>query len=148
MPCERRRTGEREMWRTRRAVSYFIALIASFFSTVICFFSLCQQLLDKWFENESLISRPSVTEQVNSLRRKCLQVNTHLSRTEQTRARSRCFTCGCFSPPVNLVWLGFRGRSCSVRPWLFIWLWISGNVWPWFVLMLKLPCILLNKSLR
>lgn len=129
----------RAMWRTRRAVSYLIALIASFFSTVICFFSLCQQLLDKWFENESLISRPSVTEQVNSLRRKCLQVNTHLSRTEaDTRSLSlfylRMFLGTCKSRLIG-VSRAFLFRSA----WLFISLWISGNVWPWFVLMLKLP---------
>lgn len=68
-----------------RVLSYLTALIAScpgdtsfllLLSSSLCFslscsFShsaaLCQQLLDKCSQNESLISRPGVTEQVNSL---------------------------------------------------------------------------------
>lgn len=69
-------------------LSYLAALIASYpgdasflllLSSPLCsslsrsFFShsvaLCQQLLDKCSENESLISRPGVTEQVNRLKR-------------------------------------------------------------------------------
>lgn len=84
-----------------RVFSYLIALIASYpgdpsflllFSSPLCFslshsFShsaaLCQQLLDKCSQNESLISRPGVTEQVNSLGNKMGRLNSPLSRINQ-----------------------------------------------------------------
>lgn len=67
------------MLRVKRdmSVSYLIILIASIFFPFLSvmifhslYLSLRQQLLDKCSENESLISRPSVTVQGNSLGKK------------------------------------------------------------------------------
>lgn len=81
-----------------RVLSYLIALIASYpgdtsslllLSSPLCFSlshslphsaALCQQLLDKCSQNESLISRPGVTEQVNSLGNKVGRLSSTLSR--------------------------------------------------------------------
>lgn len=54
-----------------------LPLSCSFFPHSAAF---CQQLLDKCSQNESLISRPGVTEQVNSLGNKVGWLNSPLSR--------------------------------------------------------------------
>lgn len=85
-------------------IPLFLLLLSSplcFSLSLSCSFShcaaLCQQLLDKCSQNESLISRPGVTEQVNSLGNKVGWLNSPLSRINpwlhsSTRALAQVFT--------------------------------------------------------